>query len=532
MNRRHVLSPSGRPRSSTLLSLPIAALLLLSTPRPLGAVVDLPDAFEDQLVVSGLSQPASMAFLPDGRALIVEQKTRTIRLLVGGAIGSTDPILTIADVQTAGNEQGLLGIAIDPGWPTRPYVYVYFDRTPGNVIYIAMFTASGDLNNPASSNLSLGSRYNILTDIPDNASNHNGGTLRFGTDGMLYASLGEDADRCSAQDSTRLKGVILRLDVAALPQGGSGPPAKSLITPSDNPFPAANANAGLAFCYGLRNPFRFHVDPASGHLYIADVGEGEWEEVDEAVGGENFGWPFREALEVRTPTGCSEPGGSGTAAYDPPIASYDRTGFTAAIISATLYRPVIGGAYSFPAEYDGSYFFAEYYQGFLRRVVKSGSSWVNPPVVPGQPNANDWGTGITNVADWIIGLDGGLYYVKQFPGEIRRIAFTGGQAGVPDPDPRPEPPTLFAWPNPCFGIASGVSVEFDLASPAEIRLDVLDSQGRHVARLAEGLRGPGRIRGTWNGRADGGRLAPSGIYFLELTTPAGRSSSRLVLMRG
>src|SRR5262249_11931446 len=155
--------------------------------------------------------------------------------------------------------------------------------------YIAMFTASGDLSSPASSNLALGSRFNIITDIPDNASNHNGGTLRFGPDGMLYASMGEDGDPCGAQDSTRFKGVILRLDVSALPQPGSGPPAKSLIRPATgNPFPATNANAGLTYCYGLRNPFRFHIDAASGRLYIADVGEGTWEEVDEAIGGENF----------------------------------------------------------------------------------------------------------------------------------------------------------------------------------------------------------------------------------------------------
>lgn len=515
------------PRPSILHALPIVAALLVTSPPPSGAVVDLPDDFQDQLVVAGLNQPTSMAFLPDGRALVIEQKNRNIRLVVGGAIGSVDPILNIADVLNVGNEQGLLGIAIDPGWPVRPYVYVYFDRSPGNVIYIAMFTASGDLSNPASSNLALGSRYNIITDIPDIASNHNGGTLRFGPDGMLYASLGEDGNPCGAQDSTLFKGVILRLDVSALPQPGSGPAPKSLIRPASNPFPATNANAGLAYCYGLRNPFRFHIDPQTGKLYIADVGEGTWEEVDEAVGGENFGWPFREALQVRTVGGCTEPPGTGS--YDPPIAEYDRTGFTAAIISATLYRPVPGGVRSFPAPYNGSYFYAEYYQGFLRRVVKSGSSWVTPPVVPGQPNAIDWGTGISNVADWIIGPDGALYYVKQFPGEIHRIVYAP-PAGVPGPAGPTSPSALSAWPNPCFGLANGISVEFDLAAPTNVRLVVLDTQGRRIARIAEGLRGPGRILETWDGRTDRGPQAAPGIYFLQLTTPAGRSSTRLALM--
>ena len=101
---------------------------------------------------------------------------------------------------------------------------------------------------------------NLITDIPDNASNHNGGTLRFGPDGKLYASLGEDADRCSAQDSTRFKGNILRLQVASLPDTGTAQPSKAALAPPDNPFPGGNANAALVFAYGLRNPFRFQID--------------------------------------------------------------------------------------------------------------------------------------------------------------------------------------------------------------------------------------------------------------------------------
>src|SRR6185436_20701615 len=99
-----------------------------------------------------------------------------VRLAPVGS-GTSVLIHTIPDVQAAGNEQGLLGIAIDPDWPARPYVYFYFDQTPSIKNYIVMYTASGQLTNPSSSNLTLGSRYNIITDIPDAANNHNGGTL-------------------------------------------------------------------------------------------------------------------------------------------------------------------------------------------------------------------------------------------------------------------------------------------------------------------------------------------------------------------
>src|SRR4029079_10063408 len=122
-----------------------------------------------------------------------------------------------------GAERGLLSIAVDPGWPARPYVYVHHTQT-GNVIRILRFTATGDLSNASSTNLTLGSAYTVLGNLQDNAFNPNGGTLRFGNDGMLSLSLGDDATGCPAQDSTQLLGCILRFDVSRLPAGAGGPP--------------------------------------------------------------------------------------------------------------------------------------------------------------------------------------------------------------------------------------------------------------------------------------------------------------------
>ena len=398
----------------------------------------LPTGFADEVVKSGLSQPASFAFLPDGRILVVEQVTKRIRLVVGGGFGATDPMHTIVDVNTSGNERGLLGIAVDPGYPARPYIYVYFSHsaaTPTN--YISMFALTGDLDDGTSANLQVdaGSRFNILTDIPDDASNHNAGTLRFGPDGALYASIGEDADHCAAQTTTSLKGVILRLSVASLPGAGSGPPAKSTLVPSGNPFSGPNDNARLTFAYGLRNPFRFQIDALTGELFIADVGAGEYEEANRAAGGENFGWPFREGPEIRTPGGCSEPGGPGGSSYDAPITYYNRTGFTAAIIGGGLYRQVdYPFDMSFPPEYDGDYFFAEYYQGFMRRVKESGGIW-SPAPAPGQPNEDDWATGLSTPGDFLPGADGALYYLSQFGGggTLRRIRHMHCGDGIIDP---------------------------------------------------------------------------------------------------
>jgi glucose/arabinose dehydrogenase len=409
------MTPLFRIALAALLTCPV----LMAAPRARAA---LPTDFADQLVVSGLSQPAGFAFLPDGRLLIIEQKTARVRLATVGS-GSADTTFVVPEVNISGNERGLLGIAIDPEWPTRPYVYFYFDQTPSIKCWIVRYTASGDLSNPASSDLTLADRYVIVNDIPDDANNHNGGTIRFGPDGMLYASLGEDADPCDAQNLTLLKGVILRLDVSGLPSGAGGPPAKSSITPGDNPFVGnPNANAKLVYAYGLRNPFRFQIDPVTGLLYIADVGQNTWEEFDECSGGENFGWPEYE--------GPAQPG-SACPPVDPhigPIAWYSRIGFTASIISVGRYRRACGGAYSFPADYEGDAFFAEYYQGWGRRIEESGGSWSAAPAAPGQPNATDWFTATANVSDWATGPDGSLYYCKQFSSpSIRRIVYTGAQ---------------------------------------------------------------------------------------------------------
>jgi glucose/arabinose dehydrogenase len=487
----------------------------------------VPDGFQDQEVVAGLSQPASLAFLPDGRILIVEQNTRDVHLVVNEVL-VTSAILTIGDVNTTGDERGLLGVAVDPFWPTRPYVYFYFNRTPGNTMYISRYTAGGDLSDGSSPNLTLGNRYDILTDIPDNALNHNGGTVRFGPDCMLYASLGDDADACAAQDSSNFRGVILRMNVGALPDSGTGPPAKSLITPPGNPFPATDPEAGLAFCFGLRNPFRFHVDHLTGSLYIGDVGSNSHEEMDEATGGENFGWPFREGPVVRTQGECSEPGGKGAQSYDAPVGYYDRSGFTASIIGGPVYRPVSGGQYTFPLGYDGALFFSEYYQGFVRVLKESGGTWGPMPLVPGQPNPTDWATDITNVGDFALGPDGAIYYLKQFPGSLRRIVYLGVVTAVPG-DAGSESP-LTVRPNPYRAASGPLTVTMAGSEAGRATIRVISVSGRKVRTLFDG-RASGEITVRWNGLDEAGRAVSAGVYYVQLAGEGRRTARRVVLFR-
>lgn len=261
----------------------LAALALLAAAGDPGPALAqrVPTGFQIQSVVGGPFAPqvSAFAFLPDGRIVILEKDTGVVRLAAAGAVTSV-PIDTIPEV-TVADERGLLGVAVDPGWPARPYLYFLFTHT-GDALHLVLYTASGDLTAPSSTNLLLGSPFVLLDDLPDQFANHNGGTLRFGPDGFLYASLGDDSRDCDAQDPSLHKGKILRLDVSGMPGMGSGPPPKSALVAAGNPYFGSD-NARLLFAIGLRNPFRFSIDPVTNNLYIGDVGLGTWEEIDELV---------------------------------------------------------------------------------------------------------------------------------------------------------------------------------------------------------------------------------------------------------
>lgn len=432
-------SPGRRARNTVPILIALAAL----APHAAHAQATVPTGFADQLVASGFSYPVGMALLPDGRVLVIEQRGR-VRLIVGGHIATTDPVGTVPSVNNLGGERGLLGIAVDPAWPARPYLYTHSTNTGSPArIHVSRFTVSGDLSGTGDGNLTFdpASRYELLTQIPDDATNHNGGTLRFGTDAMLYVSLGEDAQPCAAQDTSSLRGVILRLDVTRLPAGAGGPPDPSLITPVGNPFVASGGrNARLIWAYGLRNPFRFHVDPSNGALFIGDVGQDTWEEVSVATqGGMNFGWPIRE----------------GNAAYSsacPPVGSLTSPIFVfghnegASVMSAGVYRRPASAVNGFPPSYEGDYFFSDYTTGYLWRLKRGTGGWAVAASVPGQPSSQHWGTGFDTVPDYLQGPDGGLWYCSQSSGEVRRVVSALPDTIRPARVVLEDPPALMSSP--------------------------------------------------------------------------------------
>jgi glucose/arabinose dehydrogenase len=295
-----------------------------------------------------LSAPVKIANAGDDRLFVVEQGG-TIRVVEsdGDVLGTA--FLDISDLVENGGEKGLLGLAFHPNYFSNGFFYVNYTRRVGMQLQtrVSRFTVSGD---PVTSNVANdGSEFNLIT-IDQDFDNHNGGDLHFGPDdGLLYIGMGDGGSggdpNQRAQDPLQLLGKMLRLDVDL-----SAP-----HIPPSNPFVGDPSTLDEIFALGLRNPWRFSFDRATGDLYIADVGQGAREEIDQqfaasviANEAKNWGWRCYEGNNAFNLGGCSPP-----ASYDFPIHEYSHAGGRCSIIGGFVYRGP-----DFPS-IDNFYFFAD-----------------------------------------------------------------------------------------------------------------------------------------------------------------------------
>jgi glucose/arabinose dehydrogenase len=393
---------SGRPRVFSVESL--ESRQLLST---------VPAGFVDESVVTGLNLPTAAQFLPDGRLLIAEQGG-TLRVVKDGTLLPTPALSLTVDSQ---GERGLIGVTADPDFATNHFIYVYH-TLPSAPIHnqVSRFTLTGDVADP-SSEVDLLDLDNLST-----ATNHNGGSLHFGTDDKLYVAVGENALGANAQSLNNRLGKILRIN----PDGS---------IPADNPFfnTAAGANRAI-WAYGLRNPFEFAVQPGTGRILINDVGQSSFEEVDEGIAGSNYGWPVTEGT-------TSDP------RFVSPIYTYDHSDGSSAITGGTFYNP---SNPTFPNSYVGNYFFADLTGNYIKRLTFPNGN-ASPTV---SPFATDTGT----IVDLDVGpTDGSLYYLRIGEGDLRRIRATT-TASAPTIDSAPQPQKVATGHPATFSVqASGTA---------------------------------------------------------------------------
>lgn len=300
-----------------------------------------------QQIASGLSSPLYLTAPPaDSSRLFVVEQTGAIRIIKDGAVLPT-PFLDVSGEITAGGEQGLLGMAFDPSYASTGRFVVHYTDKSGDT-HLSMFTVSSnpDVADPASEQVILTAQQPF--------SNHNGGQVLFGSDGFLYLGLGDGGSEGDpqgrGQDRSDLLGSILRIDVH-----GAAPYA----VPPDNPFVGQSGVQPEIWSYGLRNPWRFSFDRATGDLYVADVGQDSYEEVDVmsaasgAGKGANFGWNIMEGQHCYNAPSCAQNG------LTLPVYEYTH-GEGCSITGGYVYR----GA-ALPA-LQGLYFFGDFCQGWVR----------------------------------------------------------------------------------------------------------------------------------------------------------------------
>jgi glucose/arabinose dehydrogenase len=280
----------------------------------------------------------------------------------------------------ATGERGLLGVAVDPNFAANGFVYLYYTTLQnGAHNRISRFTASGDV---------AAGPETVLVDLPllSGGATHNGGAIHFGLDGKLYVAVGENATPNLAQDPNVPFGKLLRFNA-----DGS--------IPADNPF--ASTRTGLAraiFASGLRNPFTFAIQPGTGRIHVNDVGQERWEEINVVAPGANHGWPASEGPDnvtagVTAPLftyrhSAASPPGSGPGGF--------LVGFC---IAGGAFYPASG---PFPAPYRGSYFFADFVNGFVARLdLANGNA------------AYTFATGFEFPVDMLVGPDGALYVLMR-----------------------------------------------------------------------------------------------------------------------
>jgi glucose/arabinose dehydrogenase len=342
-------------------------------------------------VASGLDFPLALAQAGDGRLLIAE-KGGLVRVIRDGQLLER-PFLDLRGRVSTGSEQGLLGIAVDRDFAANGRVVVSYTDAQGDSQVVAVRASQADPDRADPS-----SEQPVLS-VAQPFSNHNGGHVAFGPDGYLYFGLGDGGSggdpQGNGQDGGDLLGSLLRIDLNA--------PAPYGIPP-DNPFVGRAGFLPELWNLGLRNPWRFSFDRATGDLYIGDVGQDAREEIDVqpagSRGGENYGWALMEGTICRDASGCP-------ASLVRPVLEYDTGGGTCSVIGGYVYR---GRAVP---ELQGHYLYSDFCAGWVRSFRYEGGRAVEernwPSLAPGG-NVTSFGEDDAGEL-YILVAEGGVYRI-------------------------------------------------------------------------------------------------------------------------
>jgi glucose/arabinose dehydrogenase len=376
------------------LSLALAALVacmpitgnIVNSPTPSGTVSLEP-------VATGLDNPVYVTNAGSGKDLYVVEKTGKVKILENATTVRATPFLDLTGQLDAGDpldfngERGLLSIAFHPKYATNNFVYAYYTTQNGDL------TISRFAVNPSTK---VAANKLELLRIPHPRENHNGGQLQFGQDGFLYIGTGDGGGRedpdGNGQNTQTLLGKLLRIDVdSATPYG----------IPDGNPFKIAGG-AQAVWAYGLRNPWRFSFDRSTGDLWIGDVGQDKFEEINFTPKGKaaprNYGWKITEGKSCFAASTCDQ------AALEMPVLDYAHEDQNVSVTGGYVYRGTAS------PKIFGKYIYADFGSGRIWSLIKSGGDYVNTLEMDTADNISSFGEG----------ADGELYVVA-LGGKVSRL---------------------------------------------------------------------------------------------------------------
>ncbi|MGE3960822.1 MAG: sorbosone dehydrogenase family protein [Dehalococcoidia bacterium] len=322
-----------------------------------------------------VSDPLPVTVTPAYESVVLERPVEVLSYPLGGyeivladqggmvygvREGESFEILDLTErVLTAGNEEGLLSIALDPQFSTNRHVWIYYSADEPKRTVLSRFIANEDGTIDRSSEL-------MVLEQEQPASNHNGGAIRFGPDRMLYLGLGDGGNQGdpdgNGQDLGTILGTIIRIDVSRASA------EEPYVIPDDNPFVATDGARGEIYAYGLRNPWRMSFDPATGELWVGDVGQNAIEEINRVEAGDNLGWSEMEGNE------CYE-GDCDPSQYVAPMATYTHEGARCSVTGGVVARRAAATGV------EGAYLYGDYCSGELWALRSDSDGDLEPVLI-------------------------------------------------------------------------------------------------------------------------------------------------------
>ncbi|MFZ0391143.1 MAG: PQQ-dependent sugar dehydrogenase [Calditrichia bacterium] len=448
------------------------------------------------------SQPLELQHPGDGtdRLFVVEKTGRIQVFLNDSSTTHKQLFLDISSrVNSSGSEEGLLGLAFHPQYQSNGYFYVDYTASNPRRSVISRFTVSTANPDSADENSEL-----VLLEVNQPYSNHNGGKIAFGPDNYLYISLGDggsagDPDG-NGQNPNTLLGSILRIDVDN--------PAGSLNygIPPDNPFVNSTGGRDEVFAYGLRNPWRFSFDPATGMLWAGDVGQSQWEEVDIIQNGGNYGWNVMEGFHCYGSSSCD------TTGLTLPVREYGHNSSGGiSITGGYVYRG------SRVPQLQGKYVYGDYGSGRLWALT----------LQPGQDTSNVLLLNSSlNISSFGIDEENELY-LTAFNGNIYRFKSTA--TDIEPPDQQPAGFYLGQnYPNP---FNPSTTIPLTLHRSGRVKLSVFNVNGEKICDILNDRLSAGVYEFGWNGRNLQGDQMGSGLYFINASVGGERQVRSMLLLR-